>query len=275
MFMTCLGVLSMVTHLRTFSSEQVLVARESESGVSMSAFFVSQNMIDLLWVFTAPAIMLGPYYYLTLPVSDCQTSSASHASCSFHNTLHCVNNTNSSYLQLWVPQQRIPSTQPAPATARLACHPARPPRFAAHALRPLLPGQHVCVLVDQRSRLPGVGAAAAVDGADERRVCVADSGCLHPGECSPSNARLASTGPLLPAAFTLNAAAACVATGLYPTSLKLFTGLWVHGFVNLLLPAACFCCCPQGLSPTLATVRGQALEYIMGISYNRCGSGEP
>lgn len=126
MFMTCLGVLSMVTHLRTFSSEQVLVARESESGVSMSAFFVSQNMIDLLWVFTAPAIMLGPYYYLTLPVSDCQTSPASHASCLFHNTLHCVN-TNSSYLHLRGPQQRIPSTQPAPATARLACHPAPVP----------------------------------------------------------------------------------------------------------------------------------------------------
>lgn len=126
MFMTCLGVLSMVTHLRTFSSEQVLVARESESGVSMSAFFVSQNMIDLIWVFTAPAIMLGPYYYLTLPVSDCQTSSASHAPCSFHNTLHCVN-TNSSYLQRGGPQQRIPITQPAPATARLACHPAPVP----------------------------------------------------------------------------------------------------------------------------------------------------
>lgn len=45
-------------------------------------------------------------------------------------------------------------------------------------------------------------------------------------------------------------------------------------FHNLLLPAACCCCCLQGLSPTLAQVRGQALEYIMGISYNRCGTGE-
>ena len=42
MAMTCLGVLSTVTHLRTFSNNRVLVNRESISGIGMLPYFLSQ-----------------------------------------------------------------------------------------------------------------------------------------------------------------------------------------------------------------------------------------
>eukprot|EP00798_Chlamydomonas_sp_ICE-L_P004550 gene4550-14729_t len=67
MAMTCLGVLSTVTHLRTFTTDKIVLLRESDSGVSLPAFFCAQNIIDLGWVFLAPALFLAPYYYLTLP----------------------------------------------------------------------------------------------------------------------------------------------------------------------------------------------------------------
>ena len=44
------------------------MARETSSGISFAAFFTSQNIIDLVWIFLAPAIFLGPYYFMTLPV---------------------------------------------------------------------------------------------------------------------------------------------------------------------------------------------------------------
>ncbi len=66
--MTCLGVLSTVSHLRTFSLDCLLLAREASSGISIGAYFISQNVIDLIWVLMAPALFLGPYCYLTLPV---------------------------------------------------------------------------------------------------------------------------------------------------------------------------------------------------------------
>jgi hypothetical protein len=69
MAMTCLGVLSTVAHMRTFSQDRVLLARETSSGISIGAFFISQNVIDMAWVLIAPAMFLGGYYYLTLPVS--------------------------------------------------------------------------------------------------------------------------------------------------------------------------------------------------------------
>lgn len=35
--------------------------------MSLSAYFLSLNAIDVLWVCVAPALSLGVYYYLTLP----------------------------------------------------------------------------------------------------------------------------------------------------------------------------------------------------------------
>ncbi|GIL43799.1 hypothetical protein Vafri_1407, partial [Volvox africanus] len=67
MCMVCLGVLSCVTHLRTFSNNRVLLWRECASGMSILAYFMAQNVIDQIWVVAAPALSLGVYYYLTLP----------------------------------------------------------------------------------------------------------------------------------------------------------------------------------------------------------------
>jgi hypothetical protein len=47
---------------------RLLLERETASGVSMLALFLASNCIDIIWVVTAPALFLGPYYYLTLPV---------------------------------------------------------------------------------------------------------------------------------------------------------------------------------------------------------------
>lgn len=45
----------------------MLLWREAWAGMSLSAYFLSLNVIDLLWVCVAPALSLGVYYYLTLP----------------------------------------------------------------------------------------------------------------------------------------------------------------------------------------------------------------
>ena len=38
-----------------------------ESGISISAYFICLNLIDLFWVFVAPAFFFGPVYYLMIP----------------------------------------------------------------------------------------------------------------------------------------------------------------------------------------------------------------
>eukprot|EP00798_Chlamydomonas_sp_ICE-L_P018037 gene18037-24452_t len=65
MAMTALGVLSTVTHLRTFTTNQLMVTRETNSGVLIGSYFLSQNIMDLVWIFLAPALFLAPYYFLT------------------------------------------------------------------------------------------------------------------------------------------------------------------------------------------------------------------
>ncbi len=35
--------------------------------MSILAYYLSQNLIDQIWVFAAPALSLSVYYYLTLP----------------------------------------------------------------------------------------------------------------------------------------------------------------------------------------------------------------
>jgi hypothetical protein len=47
----------------------VLLWRETASGIGLGAHFLASNIIDCLWIVVAPALFLGPYYYLTLPVS--------------------------------------------------------------------------------------------------------------------------------------------------------------------------------------------------------------
>ena len=67
--MTVLSILSMIAHLRTFVSGRLIWNREASNGASVLAFFLANNVIDLIGVCVSPAILLSTYYYLTLPRS--------------------------------------------------------------------------------------------------------------------------------------------------------------------------------------------------------------
>lgn len=68
--MTVLSILSTITHLRTFIYGRIVWNREVSNGASVLAYFMANNLIDVLRVAVAPAIMLSIYYYLTLPSSS-------------------------------------------------------------------------------------------------------------------------------------------------------------------------------------------------------------
>ncbi|CAD7704522.1 unnamed protein product [Ostreobium quekettii] len=65
--MVVLGLLSTVSHLRTFSSRKALFRREALSGLSPTAYFLAWNLVDLSCMVVMPAAFIAPYYYLTLP----------------------------------------------------------------------------------------------------------------------------------------------------------------------------------------------------------------
>lgn len=65
--LVCMGVLSMITHVRSLTLDKVTIRREAEGNVGMFPFFVAYNITDLLWVFLVPVCFMIPYYYLTYP----------------------------------------------------------------------------------------------------------------------------------------------------------------------------------------------------------------
>lgn len=65
----CLGVLSMITHVRTFSLDKTVIKRETESKVGIVPYFIAYNAADLMWHATLPIVFTLPYYLLTLPYS--------------------------------------------------------------------------------------------------------------------------------------------------------------------------------------------------------------
>lgn len=67
--MVCMGVLSMITHVRTFSLDKVIIRREIEGNIGLFPFIVSYNVADLVWVFMIPVLFVTPYYYLTFPLT--------------------------------------------------------------------------------------------------------------------------------------------------------------------------------------------------------------
>lgn len=67
MAMVCIAVLSMVTHIRTFSLDKVIIAREIDSKSNMFTFFLGYNLVDLIWTILLPIVFFVPYYYLSLP----------------------------------------------------------------------------------------------------------------------------------------------------------------------------------------------------------------
>lgn len=69
MAMACVGVLSMVTHVRTFSLDKLFIRREVHNNVSLFAYFMAYNIVDLLWIGLIPLTFFIPYYYLTFPLA--------------------------------------------------------------------------------------------------------------------------------------------------------------------------------------------------------------
>lgn len=68
--MVCLGALSMITHVRTFSLDKVIIRRETDCKIGMIPFYIGYNIIDALWIITIPLMFTFPYYYLTLPQTN-------------------------------------------------------------------------------------------------------------------------------------------------------------------------------------------------------------
>jgi ABC-type multidrug transport system ATPase subunit len=67
MAMACLGVLSAVTHARTYGMDKTVVRRETDGPLNMTAYTVAYGVVDLIWLFLMPLVFGLPYYYFTLP----------------------------------------------------------------------------------------------------------------------------------------------------------------------------------------------------------------
>lgn len=67
MAMACLGVLSAVTHVRTYAMDRAIVRRETDGPLSISAYTLSYASVDTIWLFLMPALFVVPYYHFMLP----------------------------------------------------------------------------------------------------------------------------------------------------------------------------------------------------------------
>ncbi|GFR53045.1 hypothetical protein Agub_g15745, partial [Astrephomene gubernaculifera] len=67
MAMLCLAVLAVVQHLRTFSSNRLVLHRERSAGLSVTAYTTARCLTDMPWVIIAPAAFTLPYYVLIVP----------------------------------------------------------------------------------------------------------------------------------------------------------------------------------------------------------------
>lgn len=70
MAMACLAVLSMVTHIRTFSLDKILIKREIDNRANIIMFFVAYNMVDILWLIVLPLVFFVPYHNLVIPMQS-------------------------------------------------------------------------------------------------------------------------------------------------------------------------------------------------------------
>ena len=161
--------------------DRVLLWRETSSGISIGAFFISQNVIDMAWVLLSPAIFLGPYYCLTLPVRDAgsrrghpQAIGGAIPHITMLIPLSCSPNKHPSGINMLILSPPLPC--PALASSLSLPLPIAP------ALLHLLRAGHERVLVDVRHGLPGIGAAPATGGAHEWSVCGAHLWGLLAGE---------------------------------------------------------------------------------------------
>lgn len=63
----CMAVLSMITHVRTFSLDKVIIRREIDNRLNIFPFFIAYNIVDFIWIALIPLVYMIPYYYYVLP----------------------------------------------------------------------------------------------------------------------------------------------------------------------------------------------------------------
>ena len=159
------------------------------SNISLPAFFLAHNIIDGMWIFTAPALFLGPYYYLTLPR---MAFGSYYIVGVMVGEAHPYNLQSSSQVCLWC--RKLSGLGHVPPEPSLTPNP---------------------------SNLPPITHA---------QVCWWCSGLAY------------------------------MVSSVVPPQNVLMTGV----FIALIFGAFI-----QGLSPTIASVRGTIMEYIMALGYNR------
>lgn len=71
--MVTLGVLSVITHIRTFSLDKVIICRETDAKINILPFFIAYNIADILWITLLPLTFTIPYYFFILPSTSYST----------------------------------------------------------------------------------------------------------------------------------------------------------------------------------------------------------
>ncbi len=67
MAMACIGVLGMVTHLRTFYQDKDVMTREIKNGLELSLIYITYSFIDLIWILIMPTTYFIIYTGLIFP----------------------------------------------------------------------------------------------------------------------------------------------------------------------------------------------------------------
>ncbi len=70
MAMACIGVLGVVTHVRTFSIDKDVMSREIKNGLPLTLCLISYQIVDALWLFVIPSLFFGIYGYMTFPATN-------------------------------------------------------------------------------------------------------------------------------------------------------------------------------------------------------------
>jgi len=70
MAMACIGVLGMVTHVRTFTVDKDVMSREIKNGLPLTLCISCYMWMDMIWIFLLPALFFIIYWYMTFPAAN-------------------------------------------------------------------------------------------------------------------------------------------------------------------------------------------------------------
>jgi ABC-type multidrug transport system ATPase subunit len=68
MAFACIGVLSTITHIRTFALDKLIMRRDIAGRVSVLAYFTAYNLTDVMWILCMPLTFCVPYVLMTAPM---------------------------------------------------------------------------------------------------------------------------------------------------------------------------------------------------------------